>query len=940
MSSFKGYPAGAFFFIVLLSLFTLTATAQTGVITGKVRDAATAEVLPFTHVFINQTTIGTVSDAQGVYTLNQVPEGTHEVIFSFVGYKPYQTRIQIKGGESRQLDIRLQSDDMQLETVEVKGTRDKEWDKQLKKFEKVFLGSTRYASSTKILNAWVLDFKEIELQGKEVFTATASQPIEIENQALGYKIYYYLKSMASNTEGHNITGELRFEELVSSDPKTVKAWNQNRLDAYYGSLRHLVKSLINGTAEKEGFNLYIDKSGYENSMQRTSVFSAQLDKSIKSFTTKDIVLPGKTEDEFTIALKQRLEIHFTRERAALKTYSDIIFPVSWLQVNGGSLRANAKGILLNPSQVIVSGAMYEARVADLLPNNYLPDQILENQVATVESPLVRKLQRLEEKAYVQTDKPYYYPGERIWFKAYMNYRTPELMDSLSRVLMVELISPDKKIEQTKLLFIDGGAVDGYFDLPDKIETGDYVMRAYTQWMMNYDHANFFIKTLPVLGLYERPVSQAVNDSIKTSAQLTLTTDKTSYQPREKIDLEFMLRDGEGNPMTADISVSVTDTKRVVQVPEASIEDLFSFSQREKMIAHEIRYPVESSIILKGQYKNKKGIPSKASFMMANKESNKMVPIQADANGNFTVSNLLFYDTADMAFQMMGKQKKFDGTISLANRDVPSTESLTAVRSFSVEKMELEQRGKLVDDLKEITLLKNVDINDQRIEQDKLNKDNIPRSYAKADFSLSGEEIVQLSRTSLLNALKGRIPGFVVVNGFVRLGSPSNFMGPSTTEPLLIVDGVQITGGGTESIVGRINQVIPDMVERVDIIKYGGGAMYGTRGANGIIMITTKTGHAVASPASVDGLALRIPVIGFSKPENFTAPDYSQANREGIRPDYRSTIYWAPQVVTDRIGNASITFYAADSATTYRIVVEGVSANGEPVRGVFFIQVVR
>ncbi len=938
MSSFKGYSAGIFFCVVLQSLLTVQVLAQSGLLTGKVRDAVTAEVLPFTHVFINQTTIGTVSDAQGVYTLSQVPVGTHEIIFSFVGYKPYQTRIQIKDGESRQLDIRLQSDDMQLETVEVKGTRDKEWDKQLKKFEKVFLGSTRFASSTKILNAWILEFKETELNGKDVFTASASQPLEIENQALGYKIYYYLKSMASNSEGHNITGELRFEELVSSDPKTVKSWNQNRLNAYQGSLRHLVKSLIDGQSEKAGFNLYIDKSGYENSMQRTAVFSAQLDKSIKLFATKDIVLPGKTEDEFIIALKQRLEIHYTQERAALKVYSDITFPVSWLQVNGGILRANAKGILLNPSQVIVSGAMYEARVADLLPNNYLPDQT--GHVVTLESPLAMKLKRMEEKAYVHTDKPYYYPGEKIWFKAYMNYRTPELMDSLSRVLMVELISPDKKIEQTKLLFIDGGAVDGYFDLPDKIETGDYIMRAYTQWMMNYDHTNFFIKTLPVLRLDERPVSHVAMDSVHTSPYLKLKTDKASYQPREKIDLEFTLRDREGNPMAADLSVSVTDTKRVPSVPISTIEELFSFSKHEEMITNEIKYPVESSIILKGQYKNKKGVPSKASFMMVNKASNKMVPIQADANGNFTVSNLLFYDTADMAFQMMGKQKKFDGTISIANREVPSTENLTAVRSFTVGKMELEQREKLEAGLKETTVLKNVDVYDQRIQPGKLNKGNVPNSYAKADFSLSGEEIIQLSRTSLLSALKGRIPGLVVMNGFIRLGSPSNFMGPSTTEPLLIVDGVQITGGGSESIVGRINQIIPDMVERVDVIKYGGGAIYGTRGANGVIIITTRSSHRVASPASVDGTALIIPMNGFSKPENFIAPEYSQASRYGNRLDYRSTIYWAPQVVTDKIGNASVTFYAADSPTTYRIVVEGVSASGEPVRGVYFINVTR
>ena len=93
-------------FYTCVALFLTThvtqSLAQSGVITGKIRDADTAEPLPFTHVFINQTTIGTVTDEQGNYTLTNVPVGTNEIVFSFVGYHPYQTKIQIKNGESKQ----------------------------------------------------------------------------------------------------------------------------------------------------------------------------------------------------------------------------------------------------------------------------------------------------------------------------------------------------------------------------------------------------------------------------------------------------------------------------------------------------------------------------------------------------------------------------------------------------------------------------------------------------------------------------------------------------------------------------------------------------------------------------------------------------------------------------------------------------------------------
>jgi hypothetical protein len=49
-------------------------------------------------------------------------------------------------------------------------------------------------------------------------------------------------------------------------------------------------------------------------------------------------------------------------------------------------------------------------------------------------------------------------------------------------------------------------------------------------------------------------------------------------------------------------------------------------------------------------------------------------------------------------------------------------------------------------------------------------------------------------------------------------------------------------------------------------------------------------------------------------------------------DFRSTIYWNPNINTDlNTGNASVSFYAADLEGTYRIIAEGISQSGEPMR---------
>ena len=156
--------------------------AQT-TITGRVRDAKTSEPLPFANIYINNTTVGVAANAKGEYELNNVPEGLNEVVFSFVGYETYTTKVIVTSGLGVKLDIRLKQDERQLENVSVSATKDKEWNKRLKRFERVFLGATKTAADTKILNPWVIELNEEKKNGVKELTALSTQPIEIENLA-------------------------------------------------------------------------------------------------------------------------------------------------------------------------------------------------------------------------------------------------------------------------------------------------------------------------------------------------------------------------------------------------------------------------------------------------------------------------------------------------------------------------------------------------------------------------------------------------------------------------------------------------------------------------------------------------------------------------------------------------------------------------------------
>ena len=97
-----------------------------------------------------------------------------------------------------------------------------------------------------------------------------------------------------------------------------------------------------------------------------------------------------------------------------------------------------------------------------------------------------------EKAYLHLDRPVYATGETIWFSAYVVDAAQHRPDSLSRVLHVELLSPQRQVVARRTLRLRGGRSSGDIDLVDSLAAGTYVLRAYTSWMRNAGPAGEFI----------------------------------------------------------------------------------------------------------------------------------------------------------------------------------------------------------------------------------------------------------------------------------------------------------------------------------------------------------------------------------------------------------------------------------------------------------------
>ncbi len=106
-------------------------------------------------------------------------------------------------------------------------------------------------------------------------------------------------------------------------------------------------------------------------------------------------------------------------------------------------------------------------------------------------------QPLSEQVLVHTDKSFYVCGEILWFKVYvLNMQTHQLQD-ISHTAYIELISNEGKPVTQAKVHVDGGTGDGSFDLPSTMESGTYLLRAYTNWMKN-EPLSFFERPITVI----------------------------------------------------------------------------------------------------------------------------------------------------------------------------------------------------------------------------------------------------------------------------------------------------------------------------------------------------------------------------------------------------------------------------------------------------------
>jgi hypothetical protein len=446
--------------------------------------------------------------------------------------------------------------------------------------------------------------------------------------------------------------------------------------------------------------------------------------------------------------------------------------------------------------------------------------------------------------------------------------------------------------------------------------------------------------------------------IKERSQLTVQMNKPVYDKREKVIMDLSLMDADGLPLLTTLSLSVTNNQ-LVELPERNSTnpgnltlpedilyseeetDLLMLSRKSNynnLITHsqDITTSInnDSLLYIYGTVKDQKNIPLAGKPIVLSKTENSFWDIDTtDEKGKFCFRLTEYPDSTLFTVQSTTPEnwvididtihipriknefvhyrkfgegiREIPASLNIIPFEPPGKESLAPVTVFGIREIDALYKNKRASAFSYI----------------------IPASKIREN----GTDNVS---TAVLTA-----PGAQLLNGYLVFKGPSSMAGSpvsESSEPLVLVNGVP----ATVSSVGRsdiaaspvlnfLNTFDKHSIEFIEILSGPEAAVYGMRGGQGVIIINTRTTPEERAGIHKNIMSKTFYAKGYSHPVPFPSPVYDKKKKNlPENADQRSTIYWNPDILTDKEGKASVSFYTNDVPGKYVITIRGVTAHGD------------
>jgi len=455
--------------------------------------------------------------------------------------------------------------------------------------------------------------------------------------------------------------------------------------------------------------------------------------------------------------------------------------------------------------------------------------------------------------------------------------------------------------------------------------------------------------------------------------VSMLSDKPVYSKRELVNLDFNVLSQQGNPVKGNFAISVTDQKTVkrdsladniisnllltsdikgyVEEPETYFADnkaatrektdvlmltqgwrRFNTADIVKASYQTPKFYLEAGQVLSGKVMNLFNKPSrKCGIIMIPSYNSSIKLAKTDSLGRYSIDGIQFPDSS--SFILKAKKEKTLGDVEIIpDSDIfpkPTVYIPTPLKAnvASVEQNEYFKQSKekyFTEGGMRVINLSEVTVKTAKKETEY----NTYYSGGEDDL-ITSEKIKQFPGLNVFDILSITTTGIRIVgdqfNGYIvsiRGGRPSG--GLNGGGPLILVDGIKIQD------MNDLKFLNSEDVESISVFKDANTAIFGTKGSDGVIAITLKRGQERKAQKPIS--LTTVTPLGYQKPAEFYVPKYDvDSVRLNDKADLRTTIYWNPELETDDNGNVHVSFYTADKANNYSVVMEGISKSGEICR---------
>ncbi|XMO87974.1 hypothetical protein AAFN75_06695 [Algibacter sp. AS12] len=461
-----------------------------------------------------------------------------------------------------------------------------------------------------------------------------------------------------------------------------------------------------------------------------------------------------------------------------------------------------------------------------------------------------------------------------------------------------------------------------------------------------------------------------------NVNVVLSTDKTTYSPREKVVLKVLSKNSLGEAVPASYSIASTDLNGVKDEKNYST-NISSYFLMESDIRGKIHnagyyfdasnpnrfrfldlllltqgwrdflwkqlpevkenpiYDVEKGINISGRVKqlfgSKPAAGNTISLALFNKSIESFTEI-TDDSGKFSFNDLEITGKARIMLNTKNKRGKNDGMFvldSIFNTPIAvdykaNNESANLSSDMSLVANNIYKKHIDFEVLPE-NILDEVEINGKKrpTAMNTIHKNLLGNSYVVGTENVPFSNIFQL--------LTEAVPLLEIVNNELIKFTRNN------SGALIVINNIRILDPSLDenepsNIYNYLSSYQPDDIIRIESDNTAvASMMYGDAGKNGVILIYTKENKDFAeSKTKKDYQSIKKQIVGYYEARTFYSPDLENTTEKSRNAAIRNTLYWNPYIHPDTKGNAQVEYFNTAVETEVKVTLQGITATGIPV----------